>query len=71
MICPTGKMVYDSRQEAVAFIRRTRGVGEGGNRPYRCSKCGFWHLGRKMPKHVQRARRRYMEGRFEDERRLA
>jgi hypothetical protein len=67
MNCTTGKISYETRAEARSYLRRS-GLSGNGNRPYRCSKCGFWHLGRKIPKHIQRGRRRFLEGRFEDER---
>lgn len=71
MNCSTRKAQYESRGEATAFARRsTVGAGAKGKKPYRCSECGLWHLGGKVPKHVQRSVRRYMEGRFEDERGL-
>lgn len=69
MTCPTGKIIYDSRQAAVAFAKRSKaGAGEKGNRPYRCPECGWWHLGRKLTRKQQREQRRYLDGRFEDER---
>ena len=71
MDCRTGKIPYSTRKEAVAFVKRSHvGAVRGGNRPYRCPDCGWWHLGRKLTREQQRQRRRYMEGRFEDERSL-
>jgi hypothetical protein len=65
--CPTRKIIYASRQEAITATRYLS-KGPGSSRPYRCPQCGNWHMGRKLPKHAQRALRRYLEGRFEDER---
>lgn len=69
MNCPTNKIKYGSRAEVIAATRRSgSGAKVQGNQPYRCV-CGFWHLGRPLPKHAKRKLRRYLEGRFEDERR--
>jgi len=69
--CPTRKIQYGSRAEARSQMKRGKKQGgESGSRPYRCPECQMWHLGRKLPRHAQRSRRRYMDGQFPDERRL-
>lgn len=71
MACTTGKIVYATRRDVMAYVRRSNnGAGTKGNAPYRCSECGYWHLGRKLTRQQQRERRRYMDGRFDDERGL-
>lgn len=42
--CPTMKVAYVSRREAITFSRTMRlGDMRGRLRPYPC-ECGYWHL---------------------------
>ena len=47
-LCPTtGKQRYDSYWTARAAAQDIRtSVGEDHGRPYKCTDCGGWHLGR-------------------------
>lgn len=40
--CPSGKKMFAEKEWAVRFVdRRAKFKGQ---RPYRCEKCGYWHL---------------------------
>jgi hypothetical protein len=41
--CPTGKLAYVSEDHANMDARRMLGR-YGYRRPYRCARCGLWHL---------------------------
>lgn len=50
MICPSQKIVYESRGDANAHLRRiNKSTSAGGLAVYVCRFCGHFHLG-----HVQR-----------------
>lgn len=43
--CPTRKITYHSREEALtAAILRPDHEGVNATHPYRCARCGRWHL---------------------------
>jgi hypothetical protein len=55
MICSSGKSTYSSRSKAkhsAKFIKRVgkrRLTDSAILRPYRCPKCGWWHLTSRNP----------------------
>jgi hypothetical protein len=59
------KIRYWSRARARAACRRMRAIGDTGRlNAYRCSWCGWWHIGHGDAGLVKRMRRfhRYNEG---------
>ena len=67
MSCSTRKLTFISRREALTHVKRTR--SGGSSQAYRCPECGYWHIGRPVPKHIKRAKRRWQQAVMEDERR--
>lgn len=41
----TGKAAFSARFLATKVAKRMAGRGKNGLQPYRCEKCGRWHLG--------------------------
>ena len=46
--CASGKLAYVARREAKRHARRLKRTAThdgAGLRPYRCPRCGLWHVG--------------------------